>query len=155
MSARPPVTGPDLLNDAAAAVEPTAAALEAGGFARVGAWRLTAAGDGIVLDGEAERLAGVYAYVVDGRVHYIGSAQRVLHNRFRRYITSQTMRTSMRVRGEIIACLTQGNIVEIFALVPPKLSWRGLPVDLVAGLEEGLIRSMRPSWNRRSNRASS
>jgi Uri superfamily endonuclease len=65
----------------------------------VGNWRLTAAGDGIMLDGKAERIAGVYAYVVDGVVYYVGSAQRGLHTRFRRYVTSQTMRTSIRIRA--------------------------------------------------------
>ncbi len=154
MTQLPPVASPThsvpALPDASRAVTD----LERSGFMRVGNWRLTAAGDGIVLDGKAERIAGVYAYVVDGVIHYVGSAQRGLHTRFRRYVTSQTMRTSMRIRGEIVGFLAQGRIVEVFVLSPPAFEWRGLPVDLVAGLEEGLIRSMRPIGNRRGNRAS-
>jgi hypothetical protein len=119
------------------------------GFVRVGEWRLTAKNDGLLLDGQADRLAGVYAYVADGEVRYVGSAQRGLHTRFRRYVTTETMRTSARIRGKIIECLTAGSSVEVFTISPPAFDWRGLPIDLVAGLEEGLIRSMRPLWNRR------
>ncbi|MCJ1903110.1 GIY-YIG nuclease family protein [Paracoccus versutus] len=104
------------------------------------------------LDAECPKDAGVYAFVVARTVRYVGSAQRGLRGRFRRYATTGTMRTSARVRDEILACLTQGQPVEIYTLTPPPYEWNGLPVDLVAGIEEGLIRSLRPAWNRRSNR---
>jgi hypothetical protein len=126
------------------------------GFVRVGEWRLTESGDGLVLDGRAERIAGVYVYTVDGEVRYVGSAQRGLNRRFQRYITSKTMRTSARIRGKIIECLKKDSpcLVEVFTLSPPAFDWGGLPVDLVAGLEEGLIRSMKDLWNIRSHRRS-
>jgi hypothetical protein len=123
--------------------------LKRAGFVRVGRW--LADGETMRLDGKAERSAGVYAYVVDGDVRYVGSAQRGLHRRLRHYVNSKTMRTSTRIRTEIVGCLSKGSVVEVFALVPPSIQWKGLPVDLVAGLEEGLIRSLRPAWNRRSN----
>lgn len=103
------------------------------------------------VDALCPRDAGVYAFVVGGTVRYVGSAQRGLHSRFRRYATADTMRTSARVRGNILACLDQGQVVEIYTLIPPSHAWKGLPVDLIAGIEEGLIRSMRPVRNRRSN----
>jgi hypothetical protein len=121
------------------------------GFVRIGEWRRTESGEGLRLEGEAERLAGVYAYVVDGEVRYVGSAQRGLHTRFRRYIATKTMRTSGRIKGKIIECLKKGSLVEVFTFSPPAFDWRGLPIDLVAGLEEGLIRSMRDLWNIRSH----
>jgi hypothetical protein len=124
------------------------------GFVRVGKWRLTESGDGLVLDGRAERIAGVYVYTVDGEVRYVGSAQRGLHRRLQRYITSKMMRTSARIRGKIIECLKKECLVEVFTLSPPAFDWGGLPVDLVAGLEEGLIRSMKDLWNIRSHRRS-
>jgi hypothetical protein len=120
-------------------------------FERVGAWRIGGTAASMELDGNAGREAGVYAFVVDGVIHYIGSAQRGLHGRFRRYVTSRTLRTSTRIRSNIIACLREGKAVEVYALQPQAVEWRSLPVDLVTGLEEGLIRSVRPAWNRRSN----
>jgi hypothetical protein len=121
------------------------------GFQRVGTWRLIESGSGMRLEGDAAREAGVYAYTVDGVVCYVGSAQRGLHT-LRRYATTKTMKTSTRIRGEIISCLNDGKTVEVYALQPPATHWKGLPVDLVAGLEEGLIRSIQPVWNKRSNR---
>ena len=131
------------------AASPAVSALIEAGFELVGCWR-PAAGS-IELDGAARREAGVYAYVVEGVVKYVGSAQRGLHGRLRRYAITKTLRTSARVRGEIQECLTCGKTVEVYALVPPPLVWKELPVDLVVGLEEGLIRQLQPAWNRRSN----
>jgi uncharacterized protein len=34
-------------------------------------------------------------------------------------------------------------------IVPKRLYWHGLPIDMVSGLEDGLIRELRPIWNRR------
>lgn len=129
----------------------TLQALMDAGFERIGNWHLVDEGAGIRLNGNAAREAGVYAYVVDGVIHYIGSAQRGLHVRFRRYATTKTLRTSSRIRSNIIACLKEGKAVEVYALQPQAMQWRNLPVDLVAGLEEGLIRFVSPAWNRRSN----
>jgi hypothetical protein len=82
------------------------------GFERIGAWRVIGTAARIELDGKSDRGAGVYAFVVDGVIHYIGSAQRGLHVRLRRYVTSKTLRTSARIRNNIIACLKAGNTVE-------------------------------------------
>ncbi|MGO9004708.1 MAG: GIY-YIG nuclease family protein [Beijerinckiaceae bacterium] len=125
--------------------------LIAGGFARAGAWRCDDASGSIRFDGEAElpRAAGVYAYVVDDEVRYVGSAQRGLRRRLRHYEIAKTLRTAHRIRQEILALLAKGHEVEVFTIVPPPMLLGVLPVDAVAGLEEGLIRSFRPVWNRR------
>lgn len=129
-------------------------ALTAAGFRLTARWTATDAPNRRCMDLDAvcPNDAGVYAFVVAGNVRYVGSAQSGLHGRFRRYATTSTMRTSARVRDEVLACLSQGQTVEIYTLSPPAHEWNGLPVDLIAGLEEGLIRSLRPVWNRRSNR---
>jgi hypothetical protein len=56
------------------------------------------------------------------------------------------------VRQEILQLLASGREVAVFIIVPPPLPRLNdaLPIDGVAGLEEGLIRSMRPEWNLRS-----
>jgi hypothetical protein len=51
--------------------------LIAGGFTRVGVWRRDDTLGAIRFDGEAAlpRAPGVYAYVVDDEIRYVGSAQ--------------------------------------------------------------------------------
>jgi hypothetical protein len=126
--------------------------LIAGGFRRAGVWRRDEATGSIRFDGKEPlpRTAGVYAYVVDHEVRYIGSAQRGLRTRLRHYEIAKTLRTAHRIRQEILALAATGHEVEIFTIVPPPmLLGNVLPIDTVAGLEEGLIRSIRPIWNRR------
>lgn len=127
--------------------------LIAAGFRKTACWVATDAPNckGMDVDSLCPRDAGIYAFMVGGTVRYVGSAQRGLHSRFRRYATTETMRTSARVRGKILGCLLEQESVEIHTLIPPPFVWNSLPVDLIAGIEEGLIRSMRPAWNRRSN----
>jgi hypothetical protein len=124
--------------------------LLAGGFVRAGVWRVVS--DVFRLESVAAlpRDAGVYAYVVDGTVCYVGSAQSGLHVRLRHYEIARTLRTAHRVREKIKELLAdEKNIhkVEVFILVPRPLYWRGLPINMVAGVEEGLIRELKPIWN--------
>jgi hypothetical protein len=127
------------------------AQLKAGGFTRAGVWRLHETVGFIQLDGpKPPKEPGVYAYAVDGVVRYVGSAQSGLRKRLRHYEIATTKRTAHRVRLEILALIAQGIEVEVFTIVPPAMTTPdGLPIDTVAGLEEGLIRSWRPAWNRR------
>ncbi|RYF23669.1 MAG: hypothetical protein EOO77_01695 [Oxalobacteraceae bacterium] len=55
----------------------------------------------------------------------------------------------MRVRQAIEAELRAGRTVEVFTIVPEPINCRGLPIDPVVGLEEGLIRFVKPDWNLR------
>lgn len=122
-----------------------------GRFLRAGVWHRDEASGPIRFVGEKPlpREAGVYAYAVGGVVHYVGSAQRGLRNRLRHYEIAKTLRTAHRIRHEVLAMLAAGKEVEVFIIVPPPETTNGLPVDMVLGLEEGLIRSWRPVWNRR------
>ncbi len=47
-----------------------------------------------------------------------------------------------------------GDRVRLVFVTPPAVvyKWRGLPIDGIVGLEEGLIRELRPLWNRRGNK---
>jgi hypothetical protein len=122
-----------------------------GGFLHAGEWQVGV--DGSILfkgDDPIPREPGVYAYAAGGVVRYVGSAQRGLRGRLRHYEIAKTLRTAARIRAEILALLAAGVTVDVFVMVPPPLTLnRVLPIDTVAGLEEGLIRSLRPSWNRR------
>lgn len=119
------------------------------GFQRVAFWQLD--GDGIVIADPIRRAPAVYVFLVDGEVHYIGSASVHLPARMRNYAAPGKLRTAGRLNGLIRDELRLGLKVEILAAFPEPGTWQGLPVDLVLGLEAGLIREFRPPWNRRGN----
>ena len=92
--------------------------------------------------------AGVYAFVVDGAIKYIGLTQRGLRGRMAHYVRGHArQRTSARVKGLILAALAAGNSVEVLIATPEPMDWKGLPVLTAPGLEAGLIRMIRPEWN--------
>ena len=123
--------------------------LLAAGFERVAAWQL--AGDAIVILDVLRRAPAVYAFVVDGEIRYIGSASQHLPRRMREYASPGSLKVAGRLNGFIVDELRLGRQVEILAAFPEPGGWQGLPVDLVLGLEAGLIRELRPAWNRRGN----
>ena len=120
-----------------------AAWLIVGGFTHADDWRLKPDGSRAVFCGEAPKEAGVYAFLVDGVISYVGSAQIGIKIRLRRYVLADNKRTSMRVRQAIEAELQVGRTVEVFAIVPEPINCRGLPIDPVVGLEEGLALQLR------------
>ncbi|MCC3245435.1 GIY-YIG nuclease family protein [Methylocystis sp. WRRC1] len=124
------------------------ALLLAAGFTCQGVCQQGASIDRMLITGQSERKAGVYAYVVGDEVRYVGAAQRGLHARLKHYENTQRLRTAARIRAEVLKEIAAGQIVEVFTLVPPaEFLWHGLPVNLVAGIEGGLIRALRPLWN--------
>lgn len=67
----------------------------------------------------------------------------------RHYARTKSKRTAWRVRQQLLEALTAGSVVEVYMLVPDDtlLTYKDLPVDVIAGVEEGLIRHLRPIWN--------
>lgn len=117
------------------------------GFYAVGEWKQTDTG-AIVLEGRAPVEPGVYAFVVDGRVVYIGLTLRSLRGRMDQYRRGDPrQRTSARVNGRIRAELASERTVKVIAATPKSSDWNGLPVNLAAGLEVALIQAIRPIWN--------
>jgi hypothetical protein len=51
------------------------------------------------------------------------------------------------VKGLIAIALTEKKRIEVLIATPPALDWNGLPINTAAGLEMGLIKSIRPVWN--------
>ena len=118
------------------------------GFERLGAWVADGAG-GIGLDTSAPRDAGVYVFVVDGLIKYIGVSRAGIRSRMSNYRLGQAgQKTSARVNQIINEHVTAGTVVEIYIAMPPSLEWNGLPVITAAGLEAGLIKMIQPPWNR-------
>ncbi len=116
------------------------------GFQCSGKWELV---DGeLNLDGSIPSESGVYAFVVDDFIVYIGLTLNGLRTRMSQYrLGHARQRTSARVKNLIVEALQSGKRVEILTVMPEPLNWNDLPVDTAAGLEAGLIREFKPAWN--------
>lgn len=117
------------------------------GFSKVGLWIATKGGIG--LSSPVPKNPGVYAFVVGGRVMYVGLTRMGFHRRMYNYQRgNERQRTSHRVNLIIAEHVRSGVSVEIYIATPPQLEWNGLPVNAAAGLEAGLIDLIQPPWNR-------
>lgn len=97
--------------------------------------------------------AGVYAFVVDGWIKYVGLTRGTLRTRLGHYVRGhEGQKTSAHIKGRILETLRAGHIVQVLVATPPAFEWNGLPVDGAAGLETGLIRLIKPEWNRQGNK---
>jgi len=102
----------------------------------------------IKMDATAPQQPGVYSFVVDDLVMYVGltnDSLRTCLDQYRRGHEGQ--RTRARVKKLIGKTLSDGKRVKILVATPEPLEWRGLPVNTAAGLEAGLIQMIRPPWN--------
>jgi hypothetical protein len=135
--------------------EPTpSSVLLSGGFRLLGEWLPSEDGE-FELSAKAPIDAGVYAFVVDDCVRYVGLTQRGLRTRMDHYRRGNAaQKTSARVKKLISAALAEGKPVQVFIAIPDGAqSWNGLPVNVAAGLEAGLIRMIQPIWNMHGIRA--
>lgn len=117
------------------------------GFELIGCCVLNGA-DQFSYSGEAPRSPGVYAFSVNGLIHYVGLTRSSLRGRLGHYVYGhEQQRTSARVKKLILSALNAGDTVRVLIAVPPQLEWNGLPVDGASGLETGLIGLIKPVWN--------
>lgn len=116
------------------------------GFQRVGAWRIS--GNELVLPDGVPGHEGVYAFSVEGKVHYVGVAKMGLRKRIYYYAKpGPRQKTSQRLNGLIKQLLQVGKSVEVIVALPSDFEWQGLPVHGPAGLEIGLIKRFALPWN--------
>ncbi len=129
--------------------------LIASGFALSARWELQA-NSRVRLIGEPPKQPGIYAFAVDGEVCYVGSARAGIAKRLRPYeITKNKTRPAYRIRTSIRKALKSGSEVTVLTFVVLKpIQWKGLPVDLILGIETGLIHELDPQWNLRERGAS-
>lgn len=117
------------------------------GFQFIGEW--TRDPESLIrLDAKAPALPGVYAFIVDDIVVYVGLTLSGLKTRFDQYRRGHKgQRTSSRINGRIAETLQAGKKVKVLVATPEPSEWQELPVNTAAGLEVGLIEMIRPSWN--------
>ena len=121
--------------------------LTAAGFEFIGEWTQDPTSL-IKLDAKAPTAPGVYAFVVDDIVVYVGLTLNSLRTRFDQYrYGHEGQKTSARINDRIAQTLQAGKPVKVLIATPEPMEWQNLPVNTAAGLEAGLIALIRPSWN--------
>ncbi len=119
------------------------------GFQHAGRWSLR--GNEIEADVHThlDKRNVLYAFVIHEQVCYLGKTVRPFRQRLAHYQRpGKSMRTSIRVRGLIIDALKRGESVNIYVFVPTEtIEYRGMPLNLAAGLEDPLIGLVQPEWN--------
>lgn len=117
------------------------------GFQLAGEWVLGTEAV-IRLNAAAPERNGVYAFVANKTVVYVGLSNSGFRTTFDQYRRGdERQRTRARINKRIAHALSEGQKVEVLIATPEPLEWRGLPVSTAAGLEAGLIRLIRPEWN--------
>ncbi len=102
------------------------------------------------LIGHAAESNILYAFVSREQVLYIGKTARTLSQRMYQYQKpGPTQRTNIVNHANIKGVLDQGETIQILVFAPKEqVQYRGMPVNLAAGLEDALISRLKPTWNR-------
>lgn len=120
------------------------------GFVHAGRWSLA---EGKELELSLMRHAAqrniLYAFVTDGIVKYVGKTTRTLAERMAGYQRpARTQTTNINNNLRIRQSLEAGLSVEILALPDSGLLHYGaFHINLAAGLEDDIIRTLDPEWN--------
>jgi hypothetical protein len=127
------------------------AQLKKAGFSKSGVF-LRFAGT-VSLSGVIPDNPGVYRFVIDRNVRYVGKAEGSLRRRLRGYENGLRKRLVKRpVHKGILETLDGGKNVDVYTLtftIKQQLFYRkGLPVDYLVGVEAGLIDQLDEGhWN--------
>jgi hypothetical protein len=123
--------------------------LTAMGFKLAGRWSRSETGIAFELVYCATARNVLYAFVVDGKLMYVGKTVQSLRARMAGYKTpGPTQSTNIRNNKNIVESLTKGQQVEI-SVLPDNglLHYGGFHVNLAAGLEDSVVRETTPPWN--------
>ena len=92
----------------------------------------------------------LYAFVAGGAVVYVGKTVQTLRQRlygYRRPVATQS--TNLKGNRLIREALGAGHPVAVYALPDHGLLYYGgFHVNLAAGLEDSLVATLKPAWNR-------
>lgn len=91
----------------------------------------------------------LYAFITNDELLYIGKTTRNIENRLKGYIKPcNTQTTNIRNNANLIKLLDLNSYIEIWLFEDKGLmTYGGFRVSLAAGLEDSLIKELKPKWN--------
>ncbi len=120
------------------------------GFRKCGEWGLEQECIKCTLIDHATAKNVLYAFISEGQVLDIGKTVRSLTQRMYNYQKpGPSQSTNIHCNKLIRETLASGVTVEVHALPDNNLLYYGgFHVNLAAGLEDNLVASLKPKWNR-------
>lgn len=120
------------------------------GFEKAGAWTLEAGNLKLNITKFLSENNILYAFIVDGEVKYIGKTTQTLLKRMGGYKTpGATQATNIKNNANLLNSLNEGKTVDIYVLPDNGLMHYGIfHLNLSAGLEDSIIQTLAPDWNR-------
>ncbi|MBU4273293.1 MAG: GIY-YIG nuclease family protein [Planctomycetes bacterium] len=120
------------------------------GFRKVGEWNLTQSGIEYSLHDCADARNILYCFVCEQAVLYVGKTVQSLKKRMYGYQNpGPTQSTNIKGNKNICSLLADGKQVNIFALPDNGLlHFGGFHINLAAGLEDSIVKTLNPSWNK-------
>jgi hypothetical protein len=120
------------------------------GFRKCGEWRLEASRLVYVLTENGAAQNVLYAFISGEVILYVGKTVRSLKERMYGYQNpGPTQSTNINGNKLIIESLAAGKLIEIYALPDHGLLYYGgFHVNLAAGLEDSLVATLKPAWNK-------
>ncbi len=124
------------------------------GFVLVGKWEMKNGEPRIIYVKNPEEEAisksspALYAFVVNGLLKYIGKTTQVLHRRLYGYAKpGKSQATNLKCQKKILKAL-KCDSVDVYGFAPDvPLCYDQFQINLPAGLEDALIKMMKPTWN--------
>ncbi|NLD98497.1 MAG: GIY-YIG nuclease family protein [Fibrobacter sp.] len=91
----------------------------------------------------------LYCFVIGNKIKYIGKTTQELKKRLYSYINpGPTQHTNINNNKKIVEELKVGKIIKILALTKTKpIMYKGIALNIAAGLEDNLIQLVKPEWN--------
>ncbi len=119
------------------------------GFRYAGNWTLVSDELQLYLKSYTNSKNVLYAFISNGEIKYIGKTTQPLAKRLYGYMNpGKTQSTNIKNNKNIKGLLSKQEPVDVFVLPDNGLlNYGGFPINLAAGLEDGLIASIDPPWN--------
>ena len=120
------------------------------GFQRVGEWKQSHSGIEYLLHDCSDAGNILYCFVCRDNVLYVGKTVQALKKRMYGYQNpGPTQSTNIKGNLKISDLLANGNQVDIYALPDNGLLHFGVfHINLAAGLEDSIVKTLNPSWNK-------
>lgn len=123
------------------------------GFELIGGWFLNFSGIDFHLQKYKDKNNILYAFVVDEKIMYVGKSTQTLYKRMMGYKNpGPTQSTNINNNARIRKNLSENHPVLVYVFVQSEdYLYRGVNINLAAGLEDNLISLLNPPWNALGN----